>query len=214
MRSPGRLLRDLRFRALRLRAYLFGPWLLRRWIRRGNPLKLVIGASGKGNPGWFPTDEQFLDLTKPAHWQRFFPPSSVEALLAEHVWEHLTAREAHLAARTTFEFLKPGGYLRVAVPDGYHPDPVYREWSRVGGKGPGQVSNDHKIFYTYQTLGALFESVGYRVTLLEYHDEHGQFHRRPWDARDGLIRRSAQFDKRNWPGRLVYTSIILDAVKP
>ena len=214
MRSPLRLTKDAIFRYRRLRSYALGPWRLRRWVRSGRPLKLVVGASGWGNPGWFATDEQFLDLTKPAHWSRFFAPASVDALLAEHVLEHLTPQEAQLAARTTYEFLKPGGYFRIAVPDGLHPEPEYQQWVGVGGKLPGQVSNDHKVLYTHRTLRELLEGVGYLVQLLEYFDESGQFHHEEWHQAQGLIRRSRRNDKRNKDGKLVYTSIILDAVKP
>jgi predicted SAM-dependent methyltransferase len=52
-------------------------------------------------------------------------------MLAEHVWEHLTEEEGLAAARACFKYLSPGGFLRVVVPDGLHPDPAYVEWSRL-----------------------------------------------------------------------------------
>jgi len=109
-------------------------------------------------------------------------------------------------------FLKPGGYLRVAVPDGFHPDPEYVEWVRPGGTGPG--SDDHKVLYTYATFRDLFEKIGFDVVLHEYFDESGQFHFTDWAPSDGMIERSKRYDSRNANGRLAYTSIILDAVKP
>jgi len=47
----------------------------------------------------------------------------LDAILAEHVWEHLTKEEALIAALTCYRYIKNGGYLRVAVPDGPHPNP-------------------------------------------------------------------------------------------
>ena len=132
-------------------------------------------------------------------------------MLAEHVWEHLTLHEGLTAAKQCFEYLKPGGYLRVAVPDGFHPDQKYIEGVKVDGTGPG--ADDHKVLYTYKTLKELFSSAGFRVELLEYFDAEGEFHFVNWDTRSGTIRRSLRFDKRNANGELKYTSIILDAHK-
>jgi predicted SAM-dependent methyltransferase len=190
-----------------------GPYRLRKMLAGSLPRRIVIGSSGKHDAGWTPTDMEFLNLLKPAHWDRFFQPGSVDAILAEHVWEHLTLEEARAAARTCFTYLKPGGYLRVAVPDGLHPSPDYHQWVRVGGALPGQLANDHKVLYTYSTLRDVFEHSGFKVNLYEYFDEAGAFHYQDWDRNDGTIRRSKRFDKRNRDGNLAFTSIVLDAVK-
>jgi predicted SAM-dependent methyltransferase len=191
-----------------------GPRRFRKAMASSGPRRIVIGSSGWFDFGWIPTEQHFLDLTKPADWERHFPPNSLDAMLAEHVWEHLTADEAHTAVKTCFTYLKPGGYLRIAVPDGHHPSPTYLEWVRVGGAWGGQLNNDHKVLYTYKTLVALFENAGFRVELYEYFDEAGAFHYREWDPRQGKIRRSKRFDKLNRDGSLTYTSIVLDAFKP
>jgi len=47
--------------------------------------------------------------------------------------------------------------LRVAVPDGFHPNPGYIERVKPGGTGPG--AGDHKILYTYRTLSAILSSL-------------------------------------------------------
>ena len=132
--------------------------------------------------------------------------------LAEHVFEHLTAAEAALAARNCLNYLKQEGYLRIAVPDGYFPDPAYIEHVRPMGSGPG--AHDHKILYTYKTLSDLFASCGFKVTLLEFWDEQGKFHYTPWSAEGGLVRRSRWHDPRNNEEEITYTSLILDAKKP
>jgi|SRR5688572_828015 len=138
-------------------------------------------------------------------------PQELEAILAEHVWEHLTANDASIAASTCFRYLKRGGYLRIAVPDGLHPDPDYIEQVRVGGSGSG--ADDHKVLYTHQTLSAVFEKAGFRVQLYEYFDQAGKFHFHDWSPQDGMIRRSRRFDSRNADGNPHYTSIVLDAIK-
>jgi predicted SAM-dependent methyltransferase len=105
--------------------------------------------------------------------------------------------------------LSDDGYLRIAVPDGLHPDPAYIDWVKPNGTGPSAPA--HKVLYNYRSILDCLESAGLTVTLLEYFDEFGVFHRRDWDPDGGLVRRSARFDPRNAGGTLHYTSLIVDA---
>lgn len=174
--------------------------------------RIVIGASSIHDPGWIPTEAEFLNLLRPGDWEHFFQPNaSIDVLLAEHVWEHLTPHEGLLAAQVCFRYLKPGGYIRIAVPDGLHPNPHYIEEVKAGGIGPHAA--DHKVLYNYKTLQAVFEHAGFTVILYEYFDEAGNFHYHEWDPQGGTIHRSKRFDKRNKDGALNYTSIVLDALK-
>ncbi|WP_448701701.1 class I SAM-dependent methyltransferase [Mucilaginibacter sp. AW1-3] len=175
-------------------------------------VKIVVGASDIFDKGWVPTDMEFLNLLKEGDWKNYFKPDTISAILAEHVWEHLTPEQGELAASHCFKYLKPGGHLRIAIPDGNHPKPEYIEHVRIGGSGPG--AHDHKVLYTYKTLSAMLERVGFKVRLLEYFDENGQFHEAAWKSEEGHIRRSKNNDKRNAGGELNYTSLIADAIKP
>ncbi len=185
---------------------------LKKRIRHSSPLRIVVGAGGLFDPGWIPTDVDVLDILDERHWQRLFRENSIDAILAEHVWEHLTAEQGLLAAENCFHFLRPGGYLRAAVPDGYHPDPAYREWVRPGGSGAG--ADDHKLLYNHESFGRLFETAGFQVEPLEYFDAGGKFHAVDWDPALGKIERSRRFDERSRDGKLAYTSVIVDARKP
>jgi predicted SAM-dependent methyltransferase len=190
-------------------------WSNSRQIRNSlnrSPRRIVIGASATFDPGWIPTEIEALNVLRAADWARFFEPDSIDALLAEHVWEHLTPEEALLGAQLCHRYLKPGGYLRIAVPDGNNPDPEYIEYVKVGGKGAG--ADDHKVLYNHRSARALFERAGFEVRLYEYFDDAGKFQYKEWSPEDGMIHRSKSFDKRNRGGKLGYTSIILDAVKP
>jgi len=89
-----------------------------RQLARNQPCKIVVGAMGIHEPGWIPTDISFFNLVKPHDWKRCFWKNWLQAILAEHVWEHLTREEGILAAQICFQYLQDGGYLRVAVPDG------------------------------------------------------------------------------------------------
>jgi len=174
--------------------------------------KIVIGSSGTAFDGWVSTDREVVDLLREDTWAEYFGRDSLDAILAEHVWEHLSPEHAVRAARNCFRYLKPGGYLRVAVPDGYHPDPSYIADVRPGGTGSG--ADDHKQLYNHVSFADLFASVGFKVHLYEYFDSQGRFQVREWDPADGMIQRSVRFDTRNAVAPLAYTSIVLDAIKP
>jgi predicted SAM-dependent methyltransferase len=179
---------------------------------RTRPLRVVVGAAGRAPPGWIETDRDLLDLLVPADWRAFFAEGSVDAIVAEHVLEHLDPVDVETAARTVFTFLRPGGRFRVAVPDGCHPDPAYREAVRPGGSGPGAL--DHRALWSLPTLSDALAAAGFRVLPLEWFDAAGAFHRAPFRQEDGPIMRCADRDPRNADGVLRYTSLVVDAVKP
>lgn len=175
------------------------------------PLRIVIGSSGIYQKNWAASEIDFLDLLKERDWQKFFTENSIEAILAEHVWEHLSKKESYLAAKRCYQYLKGGGYLRVAVPDGLHPSQEYI--NAVKPRGKDSKIHKHKTLYTYQTFREIFEFAGFKVRLLEYFSENGKFHFRKWNPKEGMVTRSSRFDERNTPSNLAYTSIILDAYK-
>jgi predicted SAM-dependent methyltransferase len=163
-------------------------------------------------PGWISTDRDILDITCEVDWFRLLRNRPVDALLAEHVWEHLDPQDGLKAARCCFRALRPGAYLRIAVPDGHHPDPNYIAAVRPGGSGAG--AEDHRVLFNCNTLSALLSEAGFSINLLEWHDEAGHFHCASWDPVEGKIRRSSRFDPRNRNCSLTYMSLIVDAIKP
>lgn len=177
--------------------------------------KVVIGADQYvNNPGWLHTQEEELNLLDEKTWQNRFDKNSITAILAEHVWEHLTYEEGLKAAIMCFKYLKPSGYIRCAVPDGYFPDASYQNTVKVGGPGPKEhPAASHKIVHNYKTLINMFETAGYKVNLLEYCDEEGNFYQNNWDGVDGVIFRSKKYDPRNHGDKLTFPSLIVDAVK-
>ena len=152
-----------------------------------------------------------MNLLNPNHWTRYFEKNSIDAIFAEHVWEHLTVGDGRRAAEHCFTYLKSGGYLRVAVPDGFHPDNDYIQLVKPGGTGDG--ADDHKVLYNHVTFAEIFYKAGFDVHLLEYFDAEGRFHCVDWQPEDGKVNRSLRFDKRNEDGSPNYTSLILDAYK-
>ncbi len=180
-----------------------------------DPIRIIIGASSQDYPGWIKTQQSDLDVTQRTDWMIFSAPCGVAALLAEHVWEHLSPEDAARAAQLCFEFLAPGRYIRCAVPDGLFPDLDYQNIVQVGGPGPANhPAASHRVLYDYRSLSAVFRVCGFDLLLLEWWSEHGRFNTIPWDEHDGYVYRSARFDHRNQHGKLGFTSLILDAIKP
>ena len=185
---------------------------LREYVGSQPKVRIIVGACDDRYEGWIATNKAVLDLLREADWAYLFQSKLIDAILAEHVWEHLDCRAALVAAQNCFTYLQPGGYIRVAVPDGLHPDEDYIDRVKPGGWGEG--SDDHHVLYTYRTLEAVFALVGFETRWLEYFDERGTFHYQEWSPADGMIQRSSRYDRRNRTRELAYTSIILDARKP
>ena len=175
-------------------------------------MRVIIGAGEQRWDGWIPTQQAELDMLNPASFAAYFGTARADAFLCEHVWEHLTLDEGQRAARLVFDYLKPGGVLRVAVPDGHHPDPAYSALVAVHGPGP---AHDHHVLYTVETFMPVFTQAGFDVQPLEWWDAASTFHHVPWRVEDGPIYRSRRLDHRNadwregW-GEPGFTSVILD----
>ncbi|WP_407272835.1 class I SAM-dependent methyltransferase [Radiobacillus sp. PE A8.2] len=181
-----------------------------------NNIKLVIGAGHyNNNPGWTHTQENEIDLVNRRTWERTYKKNTIAAILAEHVWEHLSWEEGIQAAKICYDFLRPGGHFRCAVPDGFFKDTDYQHMVQVGGPGPkDHPCASHKMVYNYKTLTACLQTAGFEIMLLEYCDEKGDFYFTEWKKEDGVIFRSKKIDPRNQGDTLQFASLIVDAVKP
>jgi len=173
-------------------------------------LQIIIGAHTTDYKDWLPTNIENLNLLEIASFDNLFGDKKADRFLAEHVFEHISYDDAIVALKNCNKYLKKGGVVRIAVPDGFHPNPDYINMVKPGGYGEG--AHDHKLLYDYKTLSKAFEESGYRVNLLEYYDENGQFHFNEWDSKDGHVIRSKRYDKRfNEP--LGYSSLIVEGIK-
>lgn len=177
-------------------------------------LKIILGAGNTSYDGWISTQENEINLLDRKDFEKQFDEHSVDAMLAEHVWEHMTEQEGIQAAKNCYDFLKYGGYIRCAVPDRNFKNEWYQNMVQVGGPGPvDHPAYTHKIVYDYETFKTVFEQAGFEVELLEYCDEKGVFHYKYWNELDGKIGRSFRFDTRNSLDELGMVSIVIDAKK-
>ncbi|MFC6665694.1 hypothetical protein ACFP9V_10325 [Deinococcus radiopugnans] len=59
---------------------------------------VIIGAGEQRWDGWIPTGREDLDLLDRAGWNAWFGDRRANALLCEHVWEHLSEAQGRAAA--------------------------------------------------------------------------------------------------------------------
>ncbi len=185
---------------------------LRNTITNSIDRKIVVG-SGDVFYGrdWIATNLEDLDMTSEEDWAFFFGDTQADCIFSEHTFEHLTPEQTMAALRNIYNYLKPGGKFRIAVPDGLFPNEDYINYVKPGGSGTG--ADDHKILYTYKTLLDVLHQVPFMVDLMEYWNDNGKFIANKWDVKFGKVERSKEFDVRNQDGELKYTSIIADCRK-
>ena len=79
---------------------------LRLALISNKPVKLVLGAALTSQPGWFSTNEQWLDISKESDWYRLFRNKPcISNAVAEHVFEHLTVIEMRESFRLLYKYL-------------------------------------------------------------------------------------------------------------
>ncbi len=92
-----------------------GSWNLR-INKLPDPLPTLVRKVASGiNPKMYfwPAHVEYMELTKPFT----LATNSADAIYASHVWEHLYFEEAIFALGECHRVLKPGGVLRLAVPN-------------------------------------------------------------------------------------------------
>jgi len=185
-----------------------------RFARR--PIRIVVGASGDSYTGWITTEKYFFDITDGRSTSALIGGAKVRSFLLEHVLEHLSYEDATEAIKNLLQCVTVGGTIRIAVPDGNHPDENYRRL--VGVDGP----DDHLHLWTLADAIDLARQSKCAIEMVEYFTERGQFvSTRLSDsetiARErGVVSRSA---KNSWSradsidyGPHGYTSLIFDLV--
>jgi predicted SAM-dependent methyltransferase len=161
-------------------------------------IKLHIGCGKKHYDGWINTNKNTLDITNYQHWiDNKLSHNSIDRILAEYVFQHLSEKDIKLGIENFKKFIKPNGIIRIAVPDGN------RKFYDKGEKSD-------RFCYNYESLTNLFSQYGFKYRLLEYFDKDGTFCFNEWSPEDGYIKRSSRYDRRNRKNKLTYTSLIVD----
>jgi predicted SAM-dependent methyltransferase len=181
---------------------------VRRELRRAPTLKIILGAATTHFDGWISTDIRLLDITLQSDWDILFKENSIDRLLAEHVFEHLSESQCYAALKIAHQYLKPNGTIRIAVPDGNRRDAAY-----VAEVLPPR--HGHKMLFRIDNLVTLLEVAGFKAEPLEYFDAEEVFHHSAWSQDDGFVQRSFRFDTQVdfRRGEFFYTSLIVDGRK-
>jgi SAM-dependent methyltransferase len=153
--------------------------------------KIQFGSSGNLLDGWTNLQEHECDISKPLPFQS----DSADFLFLEHVLEHVTPHEGYRFLKEALRVLKPGGVVRIIVPDiekiWLHCDDRYLSllqegmknwWPAAGlmlphnGYRPTEVDaveslifcHGHKSIYNENLLMLLMEVAGFDVTPCDY----------------------------------------------
>lgn len=153
-------------------------------ITRFKPVyRLLRGANLVNRGSCWPANVRYLNLNKKLPWR----DGSVEAVYLSHVLEHLSLSTVDLFLAESLRVLKPGGAIRLVVPDMYAHARAYLEatdelsssidqllWAinmglpqersvirRIYNLAMGYPSM-HKQMYDFATLSALLSQFGYR----------------------------------------------------
>ena len=141
--------------------------------QRVKPLKLHLGCGAKYIPGFFHVDAlAYPHVDRQAMVERldFLSNDSVELIFASHVLEHFGRHEVDNVLREWHRVLRPGGILRLGVPDFAACARLYVEGKLLNGIndimgliiGGQRDSHDfHQMIFDRPTLEARLKAVGF-----------------------------------------------------
>jgi predicted SAM-dependent methyltransferase len=151
------------------------PRARRRWETAATaaPIRLHLGCGWVRLEDWLNVDlfATRADIPWDLRWGVPLEPGSVEAIFHEHMLEHLSLRDGFLFTRECRRLLKPGGVLRIGVPDAGACIDSYSgkgspDWAASRPTGLLAVQalfyeNGHLAMYDAETLTLLCRAAGF-----------------------------------------------------
>jgi SAM-dependent methyltransferase len=147
-----------------------------RMLMRNPHLRIHLGSGDRPKDGWVNVDllghrvELAWNLNRPLP----FGDESVEAIFQEHLIEHLTLARGLALIQDCYRMLKPGGVLRIGVPNA---DAYVRSYCDGAGEfleavRPGRPTpmlalqeefywHGHRTMYDFDTLSLVCEAAGF-----------------------------------------------------
>jgi predicted SAM-dependent methyltransferase len=147
-------------------------------ILKRSPLRLNLGSARVKKPGWVSIDlvGSGADLAWNLATPLPFPDGSIDAILHEHLLEHLTLADGLRLLIDNHRLLKPDGVLRIGVPDAgrylrsYTGDTEFVDATRPGRPTPLLAIQEvfyrdgHLTMYDEPTLRVLCSAAGFVET--------------------------------------------------
>ena len=133
-------------------------------------IKLHLGCGTKHLEGYTNIDIRYLpgvDEVNNIRFLRNYKENSVDEIYACHVLEHFGRWEYKEVLKRWFEILKPGGYLRLAVPNFHSICLHYNKTKDLNSLmgllygGQDYDENYHYITFDYNTLSKDLSNIGY-----------------------------------------------------
>jgi predicted SAM-dependent methyltransferase len=137
----------------------------------GTPQRLHLGCGDRYIPGFLHVDIRPLphvDIVSGLDALPMFGDATADLVYASHVLEHFGRHQTHAILTEWHRVLKPGGVLRLAVPDFAQLVRVYQDrgdLSEILGPLVGRQDHPHNYHYNVfdrPSLTAQLEAAGYR----------------------------------------------------
>lgn len=171
------------------------------------PRKLLLLHLGAGNvriPGFKNVDIRPLpgiDFVTPVDDLGMFIDSCVDLIYSASVLEHFHRGDTQRVLREWYRVLKPGGLLRVSVPDFGANVKLYQETHNLGlilgclCGGQDYPENFHYMCFDFTYLTTLLYEVGFRnvrrydwrKTIHKDYDDHSQAYYPHMDKENGML---------------------------
>jgi len=133
--------------------------------------KLHLGCGNKKIEGYINVDCRYLpsvDRIDNVRFLRSFKENSVDVIYASHVLEHFSRWDYHQVLKRWYDLLKPGGTLRIAVPDFKKLAQYYLETKKLSDirgllyGGQDYPENNHFWCWDYNELHQDLSEIGFK----------------------------------------------------
>lgn len=160
------------------------------WRIMNTPQRIYIGSSGIHLPGFTSYPYQELDVTKEQDFARWFCEEGIDVFHSEHTFEHISYENSLTAFKLFYKYLRPTGYVRIAVPGEHHMGKSHKPDKL-------DIQYGHISFWNKTIIGDYLKSAGFqRIELREYQSANS-CHISLWNRCEGMVRRSFMHDARN-----------------
>ena len=166
-------------------------------------IKLHVGCGEKFIPGWIHIDLKkypHIDYVTDASDLHVFENNSVDLIYACHLLEHFKRCDIDLVLKEWYRVLKPGGILRLSVPDFSALVEVYNKYKDMGiimGPlyGRGNPGNQHYIAFDFRYLKKRLQLIGFdkvrlwdwRISDIKDYDDYSQSYIPHLCKNDGIL---------------------------